>query len=370
MKLFPFETIEGCNLFYTVPAATEALIISGGFRRRSPDNPFRIVVGSGAFWIPGLHRVQKFYIGAHNVKVSLEAQTEQNITIQVAANVVFRVATSGEQGIRDAAGRFLDNTREEMEDIARDIFSAETRSLIGQRSVESIISNRMALASDVITNTEPKMLDLGWQVDSYQISSITDQNGHIANLSKPELVRVQLAAEIAEADARAKAEERNQEAERQVSLYRKETDLQVSKNTMETAEARAEAAQSGPRTEAEAKIAVAQKETALAEALAMQREAQLLAEVVKPAEAQAQAQRIAAEAEADAMRLVAEAAASNDRAALDKQMVDQMPEMLQSLAQGLSDGNMTFVGDSNDLMKMLSNLAGAGTALRDSLKPS
>lgn len=44
-------------MFFITPKATEAIIITGGFGKRDPKQPFKVVVGSGAWVIPLLHRV-------------------------------------------------------------------------------------------------------------------------------------------------------------------------------------------------------------------------------------------------------------------------------------------------------------------------
>ena len=60
------------------------------------------------------------------------------------------------------------------------------------------------------------------------------------------------------------------------------------------------------------------------------RQAQLIAEVVKPAEAEAEALRTLAKARADAVKLSAEAAAVHGRIALDQKVIEQLPDMLRA----------------------------------------
>ncbi|MEO7193880.1 MAG: hypothetical protein ABIZ05_03530 [Pseudonocardiaceae bacterium] len=60
---------------------------------------------------------------------------------------------------------------------------------------------------------------------------------------------------------------------------------------------------------------------------------QLVVEIIKPAEADAERVRILARADAEKMRIQAEAAASHDRVALDRMLIDQLPQSLpKSLA--------------------------------------
>src|SRR6478735_7239564 len=78
-------------------------------------------------------------------------------------------------------------------------------------------------------------------------------------------------------------------------------------------QAQAKAAQVGPLTEAQAQMEVISAQAELARQQAELRERQLVAEVVKPAEAEAERVRIIAKADAERMRIQAEAAASHDR---------------------------------------------------------
>lgn len=355
-------------MFYTSPSATEALIVTGGLTKRTPEKPFKIVAGRGVFWLPFFQQVKKLNLGTYSVDVRITAQTAQKIDINVAANAIFRVDPS-EEGIISAA-RYIEKSDDEIEDIIRKEFDGETRSLIGQMSVEDIITDRMALASEVITNITPKLLSMGWKVDSFQISSITDDNNHIANLSKPELARVEQAAAIAQAEANARVIEKEQEAERLTSQYRRDTDLQVSENTKETAKARAEAEQSGPKAEAEARIEVEEKLSLLAAAQAKRREAELETEVIKPAEAAARERLITADADAEAQRKLAASIASEGGILLEKEMLDNLPAIMESLSGALANGKLTFLGNGDDLNSLVAKLVGTATTLRDTLGES
>ena len=215
---------------------------------------------------------------------------------------------------------------------------------------------------------EPKMAELGWGIDSFQISSITDDNNYIRSLSAPELARVEREAAVAEARRDAEIENERQKANRLKSEYQRDTDLLTSENIKQTAQAKAEAEASGPLAKAEADRKVVAKQSELAAEQAILREQELIAEVVKPAEAEAQRRRIEAEAEAQALRTTSDAVASNRGVIIDKQMVDQMPEMIDSLSEALGSANLTLVGDGQDLNRLLSQIASVAPGLRELAK--
>ena len=355
------------GLFYTIPKPTEALVITGGLKSRTPDKPFKVVVGRGAWTMPFIHKVYRFHTGSYNVQIAIEAPSSNNVTIKVGANVVFRTGES-EQDIISAASRFLGEEKEELRSIARDIFEGETRALVGTMTVEEMIKDRMALASNIVTNAEPKMLQLGWKIDSFQINSITDDNDHIRNLSQPELTRVRREAEIANSQAETEIARAYQQSQREQSVFQKETEIQVSANKMETAKALAEAEQSGDIARAEAGIELAKKQRALVNEQTSLKEIEYHNDVIVPAEAHAQQRKIESEAEAQARRILAQADADNDQVALQRLWIESLPGIIDAYAQGMSDSTIHFLGDGKDYNNILGNMITSFHALKDAGK--
>ena len=90
--------------------------------------------------------------------------------------------------------------------------------------------------------------------------------------------------------------------------------------------------------------------------------------MVKPAEAEAERVRILAVADAEKMKIQAEAAASHNRVALDRMLIDQLPEIVKQAAQGLSGANLTVLNGAEGLGEMATGLVGQGLAIFDSLR--
>lgn len=337
-------------MLYDVPKPTEALLITGGFTGRAPDSPYRIVVGGGAWSVPVLHRVQRFHIGANTVNIQVRAQSKQNVDVDVEASVVFSVQ-SDKPNITQAANRFLGVDRNQILSTAHDIFSGETRAIIGTLTVEEMISDRLKLASEVLHNAEVKMLTFGWQIDSFQINSISDPSGYINALSAPELARVEREKAVAEAQRDAEiAEEREKSACRK-SQYERDTQIEVASNEKAVAQSRAEARNAEPLAQAKADQDTAAAQAELAVELARLTENNLVTE-------------------AEATRITAEALSAGDAIALDQQMVEQMPEIMRSIADSLATSNLTMIGEGQDLTKLLSQLAGIAPELRKLARPN
>jgi flotillin len=134
--------------------------------------------------------------------------------------------------------------------------------------------------------------------------------------------------------------------------------------------AQAEASQAGPLAQAQATLAVLQAQTELAQRQAELRQKQLIAEVIKPAEAEAEKVQILARADAHRVELQAEAAASHNRVALDRMLIDQLPQIVKEAAAGLAGANLSVLNGADGLSEIAAGLVGQGLSILDSVKKS
>jgi len=123
-----------------------------------------------------------------------------------------------------------------------------------------------------------------------------------------------------------------------------------------------------PLTQAQAQMEVISAQAELARQQAELRERQLVAEVVKPAEAEAERVRIIAKADAERMRIQAEAAASHDRVALDRMLIDQLPLIVKEAAGGLAGANVNVLNGAEGLSEVAASLVGQGLTILESIK--
>ena len=108
--------------------------------------------------------------------------------------------------------------------------------------------------------------------------------------------------------------------------------------------------------------------TELAEREASLRQQQLVAEVVKPAEADAERTRVLAEADAQRIRIQAEAAASHNRVALDRMLIDQLPLIVREAAAGLAGADITVLNGADGLGEIAAGLVSQGLSIYDSVR--
>ncbi|MFF3148127.1 flotillin, partial [Streptomyces sp. NPDC057927] len=106
----------------------------------------------------------------------------------------------------------------------------------------------------------------------------------------------------------------------------------------------------------------------LAQRAAQLRQQQLVAEIVKPAEAEAERIKVLAIAEAERMKIQAEAAASHDRVALDRMLIDQLPLIVKEAAGGLAGANVNVLNGADGLGEIAAGLVAQGLTILDSVR--
>jgi uncharacterized membrane protein YqiK len=421
------------------------MLISGG--KSSPDAPFRVVTGHGAFVLPFLRKVAFLSLAMFESEVSEPCVTKQGISLNVTAVIAAKVGNDAES-IVNAGQRFLSD-QNQMSALTGRIFAGHLRSIIGSMTVEEIITERQKLATEVLDGSKQEMAKMGLIVDALQIQSIDDMKlGYIAAMAAPHNANIQRAAQIAQAQAdqaaaeaqqqadrkkaefarqttvaqaqfaaeikaaqaeadrkAAEAEQESlrqqadydrqtsvakagfaaevqvanakaaqtsaqavQESQRQQADYERHTDVAKAGFAAEVQAAQAKASQSGPLAVAQAQKAVTDAQALLAQRQAELRQAQLVGEVIKPAEAEADRIRILAKADAERTEIQAAAAASNNRVSLDQQLIQQLPLIVEKAASGLASANVTVLNGADGLSEVVSGLVGQGLAIFDTIR--
>lgn len=347
---------------WRVPAPNQAMLVSGGRQRGNEPLPIEIVTGHGAFVMPIRSRVSFLTLALTESLVTEECVTQQGITLLVKAVIAFKVGDDPES-ISNAARRFLAD-QDQMSTLTGQIFAGHLRSIIGSMTVEDIIRERQTLAEQVLDASSREMAKIGLTVDSLQIQSIDDRgSGYITALAAPHQAVVNQAAQIAQSRADQATAEARQQSLRQQSEYERKTAVARASYQAEIDQAQARAGLAGPLAAAQAQQEVLTEQAKVASKNAELREAQLVAEIVKPAQAEAERIRTLARAEADRTRMSAEAAGAEGRIALDQLIIAQLPEMIAAAAEGLSSANLTVLNGAEGLNGTVASLASQGLAI-------
>lgn len=316
------------RLSWRVAEPDEALIISGFRAGTGPGGSgesmgFRIVTGRGCLVAPGLTKVRRISLEAHESQIVVPCVSCQKINLALTGVVMYKVGDDY-PSIANAARRFLDRPADELETKVQNVFIGHLRAIAGSMTVEDMISDQDKFSEQVRDRCSQEMESFGLVIDSFQIQSIASESNYIANLAIPHQAQVEQHARIARANAERAAIEQEQTAQAQIALSVRDTQIKKAGYQAEVDRATKESQQQGPLAEATARQAVVEVATRVAQLEAQQREQQLQVEIRKPADAEAYRQttlatagrdaRISqAEADAQETRLRAEAAAAQTK---------------------------------------------------------
>jgi flotillin len=352
--------------WYRVPRPDEAMLVSGRRPGKNQD-PFRVVTGHGTFVAPFIRRTNFLTLAMREAEVSERCVSRQGIVLNVRAVIAFKVGNDSES-IVNAAQRFLSD-QDQMATLAGRIFSGHLRSIIGSMTVEEIITERQKLSSETLDGSKAEMANIGLVVDSLQIQSIDDNNiGYIEAMAAPHKAAIQRQAQIAQAQANQQSAEAQQLSARHQAEYARQTSVVQAQYKAEVDKAQAEAAQAAPLAQAQAQMEVLRAQSELAERQSELRQRQLVAEVIRPAEAEAEKVRILAMADANRVRVQSEAAASNNRVALDRMLIEQLPQIVREAATGLAGANVSVLNGADGLSEIAAGLVAQGLSILETVK--
>jgi len=353
-------------LGYRVPRPDEAMLISGGKYGKS-GAPFRVVTGHGALVLPFVRKANFLTLSMSESEVTETCVTRQGISLNVRAVIAFKVGND-EESIVNAGQRFLSD-QDQMSTLTGRIFSGHLRSIIGSMTVEEIVTERQKLATEVLDGSKAEMAKIGLTVDSLQIQSIDDMNtGYIDAMAAPHNAAIQRQAQIAQAQANQSSAEAQQQSQRAQAEYARKTAVVQAEYKAEVDKAQAQAAQAGPLAQAQAQMEVLSAQADLARRQSELRERQLVAEVIKPAEAEAEKVQILARADAQRVTMQAEAAASHNRVALDRMLIEQLPQIVKEAAAGLAGSNLSVLNGADGLSEIAAGLVAQGLTILGSVK--
>jgi flotillin len=289
----------------------EALVIVGrGAGRASPESVVgqRVVIGGRTFVWPILQQGFSISLEQRQIGITVEGVDKNRIKIAIKASINFKVSGT-EDGVRRAAQRFL-SQQELLTEIIKESLEGSLRSIVGDMTIEQIISDRKSLSDRVVAETKTDLVEQGLQVDLLNISDIsTPGSDYLANLGRAEAARARQVAEVTEAEAARATEFARIEAAEQIGERQKALSLKQAVIKAETDRANAEAAAAGQLAKAEQdKLVAVQERDALSEQALVTQE-RLDIEIRKPAEAEAYAEVQRATAQRDAANASTEAEA-------------------------------------------------------------
>jgi len=288
----------------------EALVIVGraGGRASAESAGQRVVIGGRTFVWPILQQGFPISLEQRQIGITVEGVDRNRIKIAIKASINFKVSGT-EEGVRRAAQRFL-SQQDLLTEIISESLEGSLRSIVGDMTIEQIISDRKSLSDRVVAETKADLAEQGLQVDLLNISDIsTPGSDYLANLGRAEAARARQVAEVSEAEAARASEFARIEAAEQIAERQKALSLKQATIKAETDRANAEAEAAGQLAKAEQdKLVAVEERDALSEQALVTQE-RLDIEIRKPAEAEAYAEVQRATAKRDAANASTEAEA-------------------------------------------------------------
>ncbi|MBT2500868.1 flotillin family protein [Agromyces sp. ISL-38] len=290
----------------------EALVIvgRGAGRPAAGEAPTgqRVVIGGRTFVWPILQQGFSISLEQRQIGITVEGVDKNRIKIAIKASINFKVSGT-EEGVRRAAQRFL-SQQSALTEIIKESLEGSLRSIIGDMTIEQIISDRKGLSDRVVAETKTDLVEQGLQVDLLNISDIsTPGSDYLANLGRAEAARARQVAEVSEAEAARASEFARIEAAEQIAERQKALNLKQAIIKAETDRANAEADAAGQLATAEQDRLVAVEERSALTEQALVTQERLDIEIRKPAEAEAYAEVQRATAKRDATNASTEAEA-------------------------------------------------------------
>jgi flotillin len=412
---------------------------------------FRVVRGGAALRMPVLEKVAYLSLNVLSIPLKIHrAYTREGVPINIEAVANVKIA-SDDVSLRAAAERFLGMEAEQIRGVIFQTLEGHLRAILGTLTVEEINTDRQAFAQKMTGEAAVDLRRMGVSIDILTIQQISDEQGYLEALGKKRTAEVKRDAVIGEAAAQRDATIQSALADQLGKTKRYEADVAIAEalRDKESRQAefsaavqakQAETQQAGPLATATAKQQVIEQEVRIdqirktqevlvQEQEAIRREKELLATVVKPAEAERLAVVIRAEgeqqaaiiragavqkqlalegageasrieavgraeaakllaigeaeaevvkkkllAEAEGLRQKAEAWKQFNDAAMMNMVVDKLPQLAQAFATQLSSIDKINIidmgggGDGGGMGKVMSTVGGGMTAMFGMLK--
>ncbi|MCC6877685.1 MAG: flotillin family protein [Sandaracinaceae bacterium] len=304
------------NVLY-VCQPNEVLVFSGWSKSRTADGRevgYRILKGGRTTRVPLFETVDRMDLT--NMIIELRVQNAYSkggipLNVQGVANIKI----PGEEPlIHLTLERFLGKSRAEIMDVARETLEGNLRGVLATLTPEQVNQDKEAFAQKLTEEAEHDLTNIGLVLDTLKIQNVGDEVGYLDAIGRMRSADIRQRAQIAEAVARAEAEEKKWTNTRegelsklgaQIAVARKENDRRIA-----DARTKREALIAEQRAEVQALIAQSSAEIHMQDARIEQVKLRLQADVIEPAEALRQQQE--QNAKADASKIIEQGRATSE----------------------------------------------------------
>jgi len=328
--------------------SNQVLVVYGKVGGQSSSKCYH---GGAAFIWPIFQDYEYLDLTPMPIDIKLEgALSQQNIRVNTPST--FTVGISTEPGIMEnAAERMLKLTREQIQELAKDIIFGQMRVVIATMPIESINADREKLIKNIEDGVQVELNKVGLRLINVNIQDITDESGYIEALGKEAAARAINEAKIKVAEqerdgeigkAGAERDQRIQVADAHASAVEGENiaKVRVANSAAALRQKEAEAERAATAAERVKQAQAFQEAYAAEEEAERQRakreEASQVANIIVPAEIEKRRVETLAEAEAERTRRTKKGEADGIRSMMEAEALGLMA-ILTRKAEGFAE---------------------------------
>ena len=196
----------------------EALIVYG-FRGT------RVIKGHGTIIFPMVESCRELSLElmSFDVAPQQDLYTKQGVAVTVEAVAQIKVK-SDRESIETAAEQFLTKTPPQREGLIRLVMEGHLRGIIGQLTVEEIVKQPEMVADRMRSTCADDMNKMGLEVVSFTIKEVRDKNDYITNMGRPDVARIKRDADVAAAEAERDTAIKRAVAQREAAVAKAQAD--------------------------------------------------------------------------------------------------------------------------------------------------
>ncbi|MCR5792969.1 MAG: flotillin family protein [Lachnospiraceae bacterium] len=327
-----------------VKAPPDVAFIISGFRRKP-----KILIGRSGIRIPFLERKDVLLLRQISVDIKTNGfiPTEDFIGVSIDAVAKIRIKNDAE-GIQIAMKNFLNMNEEQIIHTITDSLQGNMREIVGTIKLRELCNDRKKFGDEVQSKAQLDMDNLGIQIISCNIQTITDEQELIPQLGQDNMSQIQKDASIAKANADRDVAIATAEAQKEANAAQVEANKQIAEKNNELAikQADLKVIEDTKRAEAEAAFKIQEQiqnktiesETVNAQIAKAEREAELKSKevLVKQQELAANIER-QADAEKYRQQKEAEAKLIREQKEAEAVLYRQKQEAEAIRARGLAE---------------------------------
>jgi flotillin len=279
------------RIIYICPP-NAVLIFSGGHRKIAGDERvigYRVVQGGRGLRIPLIEVVDRMDLTNMIIELRVQGAYSRGgipLNVQGVANV--KVSSKTVQ-LANAVERFLGNTREQIMAVARETLEGNLRGVLSTLTPEEVNQDREKFAGELLHEADHDLARLGLELDTLKIQHVSDDKGYMESIGRRQTAELLKRSRISEAENHALSAENaasNYESqeiakiEAEMSTVRAEGGRRIAE-----AQTRKGALIAESKGQVQALVAKAKAEVDVQRARLAQVRFQLIADKVKPAEA-------------------------------------------------------------------------------------